>query len=67
MQSSLELGMFSFFSFSFPSLTSANFETQNLKIDLRHTKLNTALQVLGKNLVRQKSSLGTCIPFNMSF
>ena len=45
----------------------ANLETQNLKIDLRHTWLNTALQLVGKNLVHQKNSLGTCIPFDIMF
>ena len=44
---------------------SANLQTQNLKIDLRHTWLNTAVQLVGKNLVHQKNSLGTCIPFNI--
>ena len=46
---------------------SANLQTQNLKIDLRHTWLNTAVQLVGKNLVRQKNSLGTCIPFDIRF
>ena len=40
---------------------------KNLKIDLRHTWLNTALQLVGKNLVRQKNSLETCIPFDIRF
>ena len=34
---------------------SPNLQTQNLKIDLRHTWLNTAVQLVGKNLVRQKN------------
>ena len=29
--------------------------------------LNTALQLVRKNLVRQKNSLGTCIPFGIRF
>ena len=40
-------------------------DSQNLKIDLRHTKHST--QLVGKNLVRQKNSLGTCIPFDIRF
>ena len=40
---------------------------KNLKIDLRHTWLNTALQLVGKNLVRQKNSLGACMPFDIRF
>ena len=46
---------------------SANSQTQNLKIDLRHTWLNTAVQLVGENLVRQKNSPGTCIPFDIRF
>ena len=46
---------------------SANLYTQNLKIDLRHTWLNIAPQLGEKNLVRQKNSLGTCIPFDTRF
>ena len=54
--------------FNFRYLTaSANLQTQNLKIDLRHTWLNTALQLVGKNLVRQKNLLRTCIPFDIRF
>ena len=44
-----------------------NLQTQNLKIDLRHTLLNIAFQLVGKTLVRQKNSLGTCIPFDIRF
>ena len=33
--------------------------------ELRHTWLNTTVQLVGKNLVRQKTSLGTCIPFDI--
>ena len=34
---------------------------------LRHTWLSTAVQLVGKNLVLQKNSLGTCIPFDIRF
>ena len=46
---------------------SANLLTQNLKIDLRYAWLNTAVQLMGKNLVRQKNSLAICIPFDIKF
>ena len=46
---------------------SATLETQNLKIDLCHTWLNTALQLIGKNLVHQKNSLETCTLFDIRF
>ena len=50
-------------------LSPSHFYTQppTCKLNLRHTWLNTAVQLMGKNLVRQKNSLGTCIPFDIRF
>ena len=56
-----------------PIITNSHFNfryltaSANLNIDLRHTWLNTALQFVGKNLVRRKNSLRTCIPFDIRF